>query len=387
MIITRKTKKGIVYIPRVYNPRVGFKQTAGRILEPGTPASYRTEKEARRVHRRMEDAIENWVAPEDQPITVAEWVERWKADYPRPKQATNDSNRSLLKPLAAKYGDVALKDFSREQARAFALEHRPHSRVAKAMFNDAIYHAEIPDVLRNPFERLKLPPQATKRTLALTAQEIEDLAACCSVLGDWGVVVRAMIVFSAYTGLRLGEARALEWSWFDADRTEVEVRRQLAKNGAPSCTKNGQGDTKDSTAPPETVSVPRQAREALALVPRALTGHVFTRRGKALTPKVHDRAWCKVREAFLSMDRDERRQREVAGLVWHSLRHTTSTLMAEAGVDRWSMQIQMRHKTPALVDGTYTHIAQRKARERISAALSSVQTTGLGHGDGAQEAK
>jgi integrase len=385
VIITRKTSKGVVYVPRVYNPRVGFKQTAGRILGSDVPSSYRTEKDARRVHRRMEDAVENWVAPEDRPITVAEWVERWMAEYPRPKRTTNDSNRSLLRPLVKEYGDVALRDFSREQARTFALAHRPHSKIAKAMFNDAIFEAEIPGMVRNPFDRLKLAPVATKRDIALTAAEIDRLAACSDVLGDWGVVMRAMIIFSAYTGLRLGEMCALEWSWFSEDRKDLEVRRQIDRNGVPTCTKNGQGDTKDATSPPAVISVSEQARDVLALVPRSLAGHVFTHpNGKRLTARVHGRAWRKVRGVFLELDHGSR---NLERLVWHSLRHSTSTLMIEQGLSRWDAQIQMRHKTPTLVDGTYTHIAQREARERISAALSSVPRTGLGHHDGAQEAK
>lgn len=399
MIAKRTDRKGKArFCPKVYNPRDRLKHGPGQILSYDdakalglpypVPGTYATEKEARRVERRMQDAMDNWVPPEQRPITVAEWISKWLAEYPRKTETTNHHYRSMLKPLVAEYGDVALRDFTRTQARTFGLEHRAHVKVARVAWNDAIYEAEIPGVDRNPFDRLKLPPAFRKRDLALTTSELDELGACALHAGKWGPVLRAMIVFSAYTGLRFGELTAMEWSWFDPDRKTVEVRRQVDRFGVARATKTGEGDTPDAERPPLTISVPPQARAVLVDVPVSMSGYVFTLpSGGRLTHKGMQFYWRQIRGRFLGAPRDPKRQVELERLVWHSLRHSCSTLLIEAGATRWQAQMQMRHRNPGLVDSTYTHIERGKALERISELMASLASEGLGRKDGPAEAK
>lgn len=364
MIVRRQGAKGTYYMPRVYNPATQTKQTAKAIL--GEPSYYRTEKEAKRVHRRMQDAVEDFTPPE-QTVTVSDWIKRWLEEYPRPKETSNVRYRSMIRPLVEHYGHIPLGEFTRDQARLFALDYPPHAKVAKVAFNDARYEAELID--RNPFERLK-SQRTERRDLALSAGEVDLLAGCAHVLGDWGVVMRSMIVFSAYTGLRLREAMGLEWGWFSEDRSRMEVRGQMDSSGVLVCTKNGHGATRDSSAPAQVVGVPVQAREALEGLPRSLAGHVFTQRnGARITEATHKRGWHAVRKEFLALDHG-RRLGELERLTWHTTRHTCATLMIEAGLSRWQASLQLRHSSPALVDSTYTHIEQGRALAEIVEAMS-----------------
>jgi integrase len=76
------------------------------------------------------------------------------------------------------------------------------------------------------------------------------------VHGGFGPSFRAMIIFSAYVGLRPGELFALERS--DVGRDEVTIRQGLDGTGTINAPKNGRE---------RIVVLPPPAREALAVVP------------------------------------------------------------------------------------------------------------------------
>lgn len=364
-------------MPRVFNTRLRKRQGATELLGPNdakalgipfpSPGSFTSRKLAEKVHRRMQDVVEEWVPFDKRPLTIAQWVQRWLEEYPRRRGTTNTNNALMLKPLVAEYGVWEMRDFGREQARAFALEHRAHSRVAKVLFNDAIYEAELPGVERNPFDRLKLP-SSEPRKVALTHTELDRLVACAPDT-PWGRTIKAMIVFAAYTGLRLGELCAMEWDWISDGR--IEVRRQIDKSGRTAATKNGEGDTPDAKRPPEWVSIPDPAMSALEGLPRSLSGLVFVSpKGRLVMPWSVGHHWRPIRDKFLSLEHEPRRRRELDGMVWHALRHTCSTLMIQAGCSRWEVAMQLRHSNPSLVDSTYTHIDRQGALESIARAMS-----------------
>lgn len=355
MIRTRKSRDGKTarYIPEVWNPRTSRREGAHKIL--GVEGTYDTRREAKKVERQMEDAVDaptsNGLGP-----TVGEWVERWLTDYPRPKESTNRVNRSALKPLVAEHGDVLLRDFTRDMARLFGTARPGSARIAQACWNDALYEAELECVQKNPWTRLKLPP-AGKRRLALTDAEVQELADLAPrVLGGYGVVMRAMILFSAYTGLRVGELCAMRHDWVDGDTLTVSANLQ-AGTGVEVVPKNGEA-ADCAILPP--------AMDALRSIPRTMGPHVWTLpSGARLEHNAHAYHWNKVRAAFLAKDRDARRQQQIDGLVWHSLRHTCATLLAERGFSRWEIMLQLRHKSPEMVDGVYTHLNERATMRRL----------------------
>ena len=53
--------------------------------------------------------------------------------------------------------------------------------------------------------------------------EYRALLEACTVLGGYGPEFRTMIVFSAWTGVRIGELQALEWK--DVDGDVIHIRR------------------------------------------------------------------------------------------------------------------------------------------------------------------
>jgi integrase len=352
-------KRGNTYMPLVYSPVHGRKVTARVLLNE--PSTYTDRATAKRAHRRMEDAAETFSQPAT--ITVRQYVAQWQRTHPRPKKSTNDTNAYALKRLVEHFGDMPMVLFDETAARRFvALDGGRYARnahVAKAMFNDAIRYREVPGLTTNPFAMVKLPALVRSR-LALTEDEfwmLADLtpaAVASPVNPGYGQRIRAALIVSAYTGLRLGELCALRHDWIDGDQMIVRATYDPKHQIETSC-KNGRTDDVIAILPP--------ARQALDEMPRALSPYVFTLpNGARLTPSGLYYYWKTVRGVFLAREHSPVRRAQLAGLKWHTLRHTHSTLLAQAGFNRWEIAAQMRHSTPELVDLTYTNIDAEKTR-------------------------
>lgn len=277
---------------------------------------------------------------------------RWPDAYPRPKQSTNTYNRERVKKFADDFKGVPLADVDRPRARAWALENRLRVSAVRAMFNDAL-DDEL--VLRNPFANLRLPQSRGRADIrALTEPEIRDLAdlalrVCSPQVGE---TVRAMILFSAYVGLRQGEMFALRL--IDLGHEELTIRRTLSKTGELTAPKNGRE---------RTVAFLPQARQALERVPRRV-GQEFVfeqSRGGHWTYNALVYWWYKVRAAA-----------GLPAMAWHELRHASATMMIERGLSYATIAHQLGHVDGGvLVAKTYGHPEASRMRQEIRAAFSA----------------
>ena len=103
-------------------------------------------------------------------------------------------------------------------------------QTVRAMFADAV---RMGCCERNPFASLGHPKSRGRPDIkVLTADEVQRLADCAvETWGDGlGRELKAMIVFAAYTGLRLGECCALEWSDIDYAAGEVTVNKTVSND-------------------------------------------------------------------------------------------------------------------------------------------------------------
>ena len=171
----------------------------------------------------------------------------------------------------------------------------------------------------------------------------------CTVLGGYGREFRAIVEFSAWTGVRAGELHALQWE--DLGDDVVHVRRSLKRDGTIGPPKNGK---------PRTIAYMPPARLPEDL-PRRTDAFVFHGpRGKPLVQGTHHYAWRAVRAA--------------AGMPearWHDWRHFTATQLLELGMSHFDVSVQLGHEDGgALVMSRYGHPSKDKARERLLGAFS-----------------
>lgn len=315
--------------------------------------------------------------------TAGSFALRWVCEYPRPKAST----RKLYAQLAASFarsplGNVDLNRIDRPMARAYVLEHRHLHSMLSAMFNDALNDGLV---AVNPFARLGLRQSRGRRDIkVLTEEEVARVADCAlEVHGTYGPTFRALILFAAYTGVRNGEAFALEWRDIDWQKQEVTIARR-AYEGEIDLPKSGK---------PRTIILPPAAAGALRTIPRAPAQRlVFTTKNGLLFGKNRCvEYWGEVWQRFaatLEPDR-EAELTEARGkprMDFYELRHFCATMLLERGAALQDVAQQLGHADTKLIEQRYGHPSKAAARERLHRAFErnvtplKVADQGAAHG-------
>jgi integrase len=244
----------------------------------GSAGAPRQAEEAERRHR---DHLEARQTEE----TCASFAERWLKEWPRPAASTRRSYAYAMRRFTEVFGPTRLDDVERFSARSWALGvPRNVSRVVGIMYEDA---RNIDLVKSNPFSNLRLPQaERTEEVHPPSLDEYRRLLDACTVLGGYGLEFRAMITFSAWTGMRAGELHGLEWD--DLDGEVIHIRRARRRDGSLGPPKNGKART-IAYLPPARV---------LEQIPRRPDGFVFhSTRGNPLAQGSHHYTWRVVRAA------------------------------------------------------------------------------------------
>jgi len=191
--------------------------------------------------------------------------------------------------------------------------------------------------------RIREEPRHERR--ALSAEEVRRLLAAAAKepprYGMTGAERALLYRLAVETGLRRGELASLTRASFDLDGPAPEVRVEA----------------RDSK---------RRKRDTLPLRPdmaEALRAHL---NGKAPTAPA---LAVPSRNRTASMVREDAKAAglDLAGLDFHSLRHTTGSLLCAAGVHPRVAQSLMRHSTIDLTMNRYSHVLREQESEALAA--------------------
>lgn len=276
--------------------------------------------------------------------TCATFADRWLSEWPRAAVSSQANYASCARRFAEHFGDTPLSNVDRLAARSWALSvPRGLPRVIATMFEDA---RDVGLVTENPFHRLRLSVNRNEVSWP-SLEDYRRLVASCHVLDGYAPEFRAMIQFSAWTGIREGELCGLQWDDVEAER--IWVRRQRRKDGSIA-------KPKGSYVEPMPFPPPARVLDDLPRRPDPFVFH--SPRGRPLRDHSHREQWIKVREEA-GLD-----------LRWHSLRHFCATQLLEMGLDHFTVSIQLRHHDGgALVMKRYGHPSREAAHERVLRAF------------------
>jgi integrase len=285
--------------------------------------------------------------------TCASFADRWLEEWPRPAVSTRRHYAIAMRRFKEGFGPRLLTELERIDARAWALTvPRNVSKAVSTMYEDA-YNVGI--VKGNPFANLRLP--ATEKTAEVsppTLDEFQQLLAACMVLGGYATEFRALIQFTAWTGIRAAEVQGLQWD--DLGERKLWIRRARKDDGKYGAPKNGKE---------REIVFPRAAR-VLDQVPRRKNSpFVFhSLRGAKLNKGNLYYPWKAVRDnSGTSADRI------AAGLKpirFHDLRHFCATQLLEKGASHFDVSVQLGHEDGgALVMARYGHPSRDAARSRL----------------------
>lgn len=218
----------------------------------------------------------------------------------------------------------------------------------RAMLNAAVDDGVL---LVNPADKLgrqlRLVPSKVARQEQVKAFTREQLATFLDTAEREEAAIYPLLFCLARTGMRLGEALALQWDDFDFTRREVRVVRARGEDGSITTPKSGHGRTVDVSQ--QLVALLRHEHhqrkaEKLRHGLAELSPWVFST--SAGTPFDH----ANVAKAF------KRVLKEAALPGHHSphgLRHTFASLLLQAGESPAYVQRQLGHASIQLTVDTY----------------------------------
>lgn len=279
------------------------------------------------------------------PVTVDRYVAHWLEGYrERVKDSSYDTASSALRKFAADWRGIPLGRITRLEAEEWARANSWRVPIVVTVLNAAV-EAELLD--RNPFRGLSQKGEGRRRIQPLTVAEVDALAAAAARESK---SLRGLVLFLAYSGVRVGEAFALEWTDVDLDRMRVAIERRVYR-GTLDLPKSNKARIIALTPP---------ARDALLAIRRA-EGLVFTnKRGDRLSQTSFAWYWKSISAVH---------PRKVTP---HELRHFAAHhLYVTMGLPSRVVAAQLGHDGPKLVEQLYGH-GDVGALEEIDAAFDNV---------------
>lgn len=280
--------------------------------------------------------------------TVGECVEAWLRDTVKPNPETSPNTVALYTAMwehaKPHIGHVRLKTFDVPHVEALVAILRKTTRpsipskvcaVLKAAFAVAIkrkrYH------FANPFLLVEVPPPRAKEGRALSVAEAKRFLRAAK-----GAEFEALWVLLLTTGLRLGEALALEWKDLDLRTGALLVRQSLSEV-------NGACEVRE----PKT----RGSRRRLDLGSLALDALKARHKPKAggfifrTSTDGHPRRSNLRQREFIPICKTAR----IEGLTIHGLRHSATSLAIAKHVPAVAIAGMLGHGSTRMIQERYGH--------------------------------
>jgi integrase len=342
------------------------------------PTTFRTKRDALAYLAATRADVErgHWVNPHSGQASLRDYSETWLGQRPNLRPRTQELYASLLRRhILPGLGDIELAKLAPGKVRSWhsklvATDHPGPSTVAKAYrLLHAILQTAVQDELipKNPcvlkgaaVERPAERPTATVAQVYELAEGIEPQ-------------FRAMVLLATFTGLRLGELRALKKSRLDLLHRKVQVVEQYQQlaNGVQVLGPPKTDAGRRTVAIPDAIVPDLEAHVAEFAAP-GKDGLVFAgTQSQPIRLATFYKAWGKATKNV-----------GLEGFHFHDLRHTGNTLAAATGASTKELMSRMGHASPraALI---YQHATQDRDAA-IAAALSDV--IGAAKRDGSKRA-
>ena len=342
---------------------------------------FATKREAENELRRLQNEADSSIVVKKQQANVTfeefskDWLE-WYSSTSGNKPSTIESRRALLKIAYNYIGQTKLKDFNKVMYGRFLTslneDYKPNSlnsiHVTTSMVLD--YAVECGLIPTNPAKSAKKPK--TVKSLQdvagdieekyLTRTEVERLMQAAKDYGNFQNF--ALLRLLIYSGLRIGEALALETSNVDFKHSMVKVRQTIC-TGTVRNTRSFRLQTpktstsiRDVELDSETMEILHQQiieqkKKRLKAGPEWYNEHdfVFTSEKYSGYPIFYNSFTHTFYYILKALNLNKR-------ITIHSLRHTHASLLAESGATLEQIQQRLGHSNDDITKRVYLHVTK-----------------------------
>ena len=307
-------------------------------------SSASTEKQA---IKEIEKQMLEYQEKKEKGLTFEEVTEEWQEyHYKSVTYATAQRYDLYVNALIDYFGNRYIKNIT-----AIEIEHfmnymsvrgystktiRDQLSVTKMIFKYAIIHQYIDNDVSAYISAAKgIPP---KKREALTEEEVAKVND--SIDCTFGLLA----YFLLYTGLRKGEALALQWKDIDFDNKLIHIYKSVYYEGNRPCIKS-----------PKTQAGKRTVILLDCIMDKLSRGspndYVF---GCGSSP---------MRKTYFSRQWEKYKNECGLNITAHQLRHTYATMLFEANISQKDAQTLMGHSDIKVTQNIYTHIRNKRMPE------------------------
>lgn len=297
-------------------------------------------------------------------MVYKEWLVRWLEDYVRPsvKERTYSNYADIVRlRLIPEFGEMDVERLTPLVTQPYitGLLHHGNMKTGKELSSNSVnlIIVVIQSSLkaacalgitdRYEMDKLKRPRVQEKQVCCFSAQEQKQIEK--AVLSDRRVKMLGVLL-CLYTGLRIGELLALEWSDVDLDKKELRVSKTCYEKGGERMV-----GTPKTWSSARMIPIPAQIVPVLeTLQTRGKGQYVVSNQGQYISVRSYQRSFALLLKKLGIPHRG-----------FHALRHTFATRALECGMDVRTLAELLGHKNPTVTLNRYAHSMMEHKREMM----------------------
>ncbi|MGX2944183.1 tyrosine-type recombinase/integrase [Enterococcus alishanensis] len=340
-------------------------------------SGFRTKRDAQAAANDIERQHRNGVSISGGNILVEDYLPDWLETFKKPhvKQSTYlRLERAIRLHILPTFGLMKLNEITRKDVVKWVNHLSEEKNQLKStvrsnllVLRDALETAtiELDFLEKNVASGIKIPgKESSDKVKFFTRDELDQLLTFLSTyqLGKYGHSIQYYALFTllSHTGLRLGEALALEWSDINFETKMLSISKNLAyddHNNAVITTPKSESSKRIIKMDAITVDVLKRHKvnknECILkypsyLAPKNINQIFSNENGNYLRHSV-------VRDFFAVSCK----RAKVPVLSPHALRHSHAVHLLESGATLKYVSSRLGHKTISITADTYLHITQK----------------------------
>ncbi|MBQ7760554.1 MAG: site-specific integrase [Clostridia bacterium] len=299
-----------------------------------------------------------------------QWLKDWLENYIKPtaKTKTYSRYRGIIKnQIISHLGSLEIEDLSPIDVQAFVVNLMKNGNVrnGKGLSTSTINTiiTLIQSSLRTAYslgitteykaDKIKRPKQQEKKVECFSLKEQKQIEEYINKRHNTKL---NGVILCLYTGLRLGELLALEWSDINLKNGEMNINKSCYDGKDENGVFRRITDTPKTKTSIRVIPIPKQILPMLKeMKKKSKTELVIFGRGKNFRVRSYQRSfYCMLKNIGLQKR------------GFHSLRHTFATRALECGMDVKTLAEILGHKNPTVTLNRYAHSLMEHKKEMMN---------------------
>ena len=322
--------------------------------------------------------LDRGITPTKTKYKLGEWLDKWLQEKIVPKDKPNTVDRYeiiIRKHIKPRLGNIEIAKLTPRQVQDFETYLQKKTRpmrpkgvgLVHGVMYGAMEHALRMELInRNPVALVSPPAVPNKEAYT---PEVNQVQAVLELAERKQHPLWVCIHLIAYTGMRRGEALALEWKHVDLDNASIRVNQSLSrpKGGTPIETPKTESSKRTVNLDHRTTEILREHRKHQ----NELAAKLGIDAPTMLFPRANQSEWTHPNNIWYAI----KKLSDSIGcpdITLRSLRHFHATVTLQAGQNPVVVSKRIGHSNPAITMRVYAHVLpgwQEQAAEAFADAM------------------